>query len=211
MVWFVGYNVVSRRESRREDASEAFTRAVRMYDAPLVADGETPKTDDENPLPRFKTESDRATGTMTEIDQVKKKYAGTKLAEQLQLFSAGVLFDSGRYEDAAKLYDSYLATADRASITGILAQESRGLCAEAEGKLDEAMSAFMAIETATELHRNDFYRDRVLYNQARIKVKKGDLKGAGELYQQILSKIPGTALREQVQTQLALLGTPGAP
>jgi tetratricopeptide (TPR) repeat protein len=211
VVWFVGYQVLIRRESRREDVSEGFSRAVHIYEGELLTDATPAKpvsTDEENPVPRFKTAGERANATLSEIDQLKKSYSGTKVVEQLEVFSAGVLFDLGRYDEAAKLYDSYLSSTDRSSVVGILAQESRGLCAEATGKLDEALAAYASIEPSSESRRGDFYRDRALYDQARIKAKKGDTKGATDLYQQILTKIPGTPLREQVQTQLALLGAP---
>src|SRR5262245_23523078 len=48
-------------EHRAEAAAEAFGRAVKIYDADLLTgDAQPEKSEEENPIPRFKTEAERA-------------------------------------------------------------------------------------------------------------------------------------------------------
>jgi predicted negative regulator of RcsB-dependent stress response len=51
----------------------------------------------------------------------------------------------------------------------------------------------------------DFGRDRALYNQGRVLLKKGDKKGALEAYKQALAKVPATTLKDEIQTQVMLI------
>src|SRR5262249_52115020 len=86
----------------------------------------------------------------------------------------------------------------------MLAKEGLGLCAEAQNKLDEALATYQSLEPK----QGDFFRDRALFNQARIYKKKGDKKRAAELYGQIISKMPQTQLKAEVRAALAPLDPP---
>jgi tetratricopeptide (TPR) repeat protein len=82
-----------------------------------------------------------------------------------------------------------------------LAKEGVGLSLEAQGKLDEALTAYTQLEPSS----GDFYKDRAMYAQARIYQKKGDKEKAKSIYQQILTKQPQTLLKDEIQTRLASL------
>ena len=98
------------------------------------------------------------------------------------------------------LYRQFLASKPSEQALVALAQEDIGLCAEARGELDAALVAFQAQQIGS------FYRERSLWNQARIYAKKNDKKKAIEIYKDLLSKAaPQSALRDDVANRLAAL------
>jgi tetratricopeptide (TPR) repeat protein len=206
LVWFAVWGLSSWLEHRTEAAAEAFGRAVRIYDAELLTDNAppTPPSDEEAPIPRFKTDKERAEAALAELDGVDKKYGSLAVATDGLVFRAGVLYDLGRFDEAQAAYSKFLEHAKKDAPLAPLAREGIGLCAEARGKLDEALTAYQALEPKT----GDFYRDRALFAQARIYAKKGDKKKAAELYQQVLAKMPTSPLRDEIQGHLALLESP---
>jgi tetratricopeptide (TPR) repeat protein len=206
LVWFLVYGIGAYFERRTENAAEAFGRAVKIYDADLITDDNAaqPKPDEENPVPRFKTAKERADATLAELASVDSKYGSTDVAKDVALFQAGVFYDLGRFDDAEAAYRRFLKHAGKQAPPSPLAQEGIGLALEARGKLDDALGAYKALEPA----KGDYFRDRALYDQARVLGKKGDKKKAVELYQQVLTKMPTTPLRDEIQTQLTLLEGP---
>ena len=73
----------------------------------MTAD-EPPKTEEENPVPRFKTEKERADATLKALDEFDKKYARLVDGGEATLFRAGVYFDLGRLDEAATAYAKFL-------------------------------------------------------------------------------------------------------
>jgi tetratricopeptide (TPR) repeat protein len=206
VVWAVS----SWRESRAESAAESFGRAIKIYDADLVTDANpAEKSDEENPVPRFKTEKERADATLAALDDLDKKWGSTDVAKNAALFRAGVYYDQGRYDDAARYYKDAATRAGDDPSMRALAREGQGLCDEARNRLDEALAAYQALEPKS----GDFFRDRALCDQARIALcdqariylKKGDKKKAGNLYKEALAKMPQSPLRDEIQNQLAVL------
>jgi tetratricopeptide (TPR) repeat protein len=202
VIVFVVWGLSAWVEKRAEGAAELFGRAVKIYDAELLTDGaEPPKSDEENPIPRFKTTAERAQATLEALDELDKKFGSTDVAKDAVLFRAGVKFDTGQYEDAEALYKKALERAPKDPSVQALAREGIGLCAEAKGKLDDALTAYQATEPTS----GDFYRDRALYDEARVYLKKGDKKKAVELYKEVLDKMPKSQLHDDIQNLLALL------
>jgi tetratricopeptide (TPR) repeat protein len=200
VVWFAVYGISGYIEGKAQAAAEQFGKAVRIYEADLLADEAPPKGEDE--LPRFKTEAERAAAALAALDELDKKWSGSEIARDALVFRAGIQHDLGKYDEAVALYRKFLDQLKGKEIPLTpLAKEGLGLCLEAQGKLDEALAAYTSLEPKS----GDFYRDRALYDQARIYKKKGDKQKAQSLYNQILAKMPQSTLKEEIQTQLALL------
>jgi len=197
------WGITAHYEHRAQAAAEQFGKAVKIYDADLITDA-TPETKDEvNPTPRFKTAKERADATLAELDKLDKEFSSSDVAKGAALFRAGVLYDQQRWDDASAAYDKYLKSAPKDPATTAIAREGLGLCDEARGKLDDALAKYKDLES---VGAKEFYRDRALYAEARVWAKKGDKKKAAELYKEILAKTPTTPLKDEVQTQLALVG-----
>jgi tetratricopeptide (TPR) repeat protein len=199
---FVVWGATSWSESKAQKAAEQFGRAVKVYDAELLTGDEKPKLDEDNPIPRFKTEKERADAALAELDKLDKDFGSSDVAKNAQLVRAGILYDQGRFDDAAKAYDAALKHAPKDGAVAAVAREGAGLCDEARGKLDDALAKYKDMEPAG---KSDFFRDRALVAQARVFVKKGDKKKAAELYRDALAKVPTTPLKDEIQAQLAAL------
>jgi tetratricopeptide (TPR) repeat protein len=196
LVW----GVMSWMEKKSQSATEAFGHAVRIYEAELQTGDEPAKTDEENPVPRFKTEKERAEATLKELDEFDKKYARSSTADEATLFRGGVYYDMGRVDDAAAAYEKFIKSAHPSPLL-LAAKEGLGLCREQQGKLDEALAVYQELEPKT----GDFYRDRALWDEARVWQKKGDKKKAAERLKELVAKTPTSPLKDEAQTQIAQL------
>ena len=196
----VVWGVMSWMEHKSQTATEAFGHAVRVYEAELQTSDEAPKTDEENPVPRFKTEKERADATLKELDEFDKKYGRSATAEEATLFRAGVYYDLGRLDDAATSYEKFIKTA-HASPLMLTAKEGLGLVREQQNKLDEALALYQELQPKT----GDFYRDRALWDEARVWTKKGDKKKAADRLKELVAKTPTSPLKDEAQTQIAQL------
>ena len=196
LVW----GVMSWMEKKSQSATEAFGHAVRVYEAELLTGETPPATEEENPVPRYKTEKERAEATLKELDEFDKKYGRSSTAEQATLSRAGVYFDMQRLDDAVGAYEKFIKAAHPSPLLST-AKEGLGLVREQQGKLDEALTLYQELEPKT----GDFYRDRALWNQARVYQKKGDKKKAADRLKELVAKTPTSPLKDEAQTQIAQL------
>lgn len=198
-----GWGVAVWREGRRERATEQLGRAIRIAEAELLPAVEKDKDKDaeeDSDIPRFKTAKERNAAVVQAVDELDKSFGSTPAAQRAIILRAGALYDEGKYTEAEALYRQFLASKPSEQALVALAQEDIGLCAEARGELDAALVAFQAQQIG------NFYRERSLWNQARIYTKKNDKKKAIELYKDLLSKAaPQSALRDDVANRLAAL------
>jgi hypothetical protein len=194
------WGISSFLDHKAQAATEAFGRAVRIYEAELITDDNPVKADEENAVPRFKTERERADATLAELDAFDKKYGSSPTVEEARLFRAGVLYDLGRWDDAAAQFERF-AKESHALPLQLVAREGLGLCDEARGKLDEALVEYQRMEPKT----GDFFRDRALWDEARVLGKKGDKKAAAAKLKELMDKLPGSPLKDEAQNQLAQL------
>jgi tetratricopeptide (TPR) repeat protein len=183
------------------DTSRAFARIEHIASADLLpATGEAPKTDDG--LPHFKTEDARIEAALKEADSFLAAHGGSNLKEEALLLKAKYLMALGRAQEALPIYQSQLGTLD--SRLRFLAQEGLGYALEATGQTDAALTAFGTLADDAQ-SAGGFYRDRALFNKARLLEKKGSSKDAGKLLHEILDKTPTTPLREEINDRLAAL------
>ncbi len=188
-------------EHKQQLATEDFGRAVRIYEADLLTTDEPPKqTEEENPIPRFKTEKERADATLKALDEFDGKHSSSGAAHEAKLFRAGIYFDQGRLDDAAAAYAKFLEDAHPSPLQAV-AREGLGLCKEQQGKLDDALAEYKQLEPKT----GDYYRDRALWDEARVLTKKGDKKGAAEKLKELIAKTPTSPLKDEAQNQIAQL------
>ena len=141
----VVWGAMSWMEKKSQSATEAFGRAVRIYEAELVTTDEAPKSDEENPVPHFKTDKERAEATLKELDDFDKKYGHSSTADEAMLFRGGVYYDMGRIDDAAVAYEKFIKGAHPSPLL-LAAKEGLGLCKEQQGKLDEALTQYQGLE-----------------------------------------------------------------
>jgi hypothetical protein len=189
-------------EGRAQGAAELFGRAVKIYDAELFVGDKAPENKDEqNPVPRFKTEKERADAALAELDKLDKQYGSSQVALDGVLVRAGILYDQGKYDEAQKHYDKLAGQAPPSTAVLVVAKEGSALCDEQRGKLDDALNKYKSM--VPEGKSGDFYRDRALYAQARIHIKKGEKIKAAEILKEITVKMPTTPLKDEIAARLA--------
>jgi predicted negative regulator of RcsB-dependent stress response len=196
----VVWGVSSYFERKSQGATETFGHAVKIYEADLLTDDNPVKSEEENPIPRFKTDKERATATLAELDSFDKKYGRSATAREARLFRAGVLFDQGRFDEAGKLYQQIIDEKGAAPLT-LLAKEGLGLVDEQQGKLDDALKVYRELQPKT----GDFFRDRALWDEARVLQKKGDKGQAAARLKELTEKMPTSPLKDEAQNLLAQL------
>lgn len=195
------WGVAQYMEGRREKATDVLSQALRVYQADLLGDKETAAATDDTP--RFKTAKERADATLKTLDELNREWGGSDAAVRGLLLRASVLYDQERYDEAAAAYHQFIDKGPPKSHDSALLVEAReglGLCAEAQNKLDEALKYY------GEPPPGDFYRDRLLLDQARVYLKKNDKKKATELYKEILEKFPNSPIHDDVNNRLMALG-----
>jgi predicted negative regulator of RcsB-dependent stress response len=183
----------------RQDATEMFGKAVRVYEADLLGAEEKPKADDD--VPRFKTSKERADATLAELDKLDKAHGSTKVSKQGRALRASVLFDQGKFAEAADLWRKVADDADKTDPMKVVAREGVGLCLESQGKLDDALNLFKEIEGAG----GGFFKDRAQLDQARVLTAKGSKADAQKLYKDLLGRVPQGGLHDEIQSRLSAL------
>jgi hypothetical protein len=186
---------------RAGETSAAFARIERVANAELLpATGDAPKADDG--LPHFKTEDARLEAALKEADTFLAQHGGSDLKEEALLLKAKYLLALGKNSEALAIYQGQLGGLDQR--LRFLAREGLGYALEATGQIDPAIAAFQALADESQAAAG-FYRDRALFNKARLLEKKGSGKDAEKLLHEILEKTPTTPLREEINDRLAAL------
>jgi tetratricopeptide (TPR) repeat protein len=195
--WFTATTLAKRAANN----SLAFSRIERVATAELLpAAGEAPKTDDG--LPHFKTEDARLEAALKETDTFLAAHGGSDLKAEALLLKAKYLLALGKSSEALAIYQGQLGGLD--ARLRFMAHEGLGYALEATGQTDAAITAFTALADESQAAAG-FYRDRALYNKARLLEKKGSAKDAGKLLHEILEKTPSTPLRDEINDRLAAL------
>lgn len=199
-----------RREGK---ASLALREAMATADAPILPEGQ--------PLPElppgmtppvtYKSAKDRGEATLAALDKLDRSFGGSKVAKQARLVRAGVLYDLGRWDDAAAEYKKFLgSTSD--PVLKLVAREGLGYALEAKALaqtdasarnagLDAALAEYKQLQP----DEKGLYRDMALYHQARVLQLKGDKAGAVALYKQIVDGMPGSQVASEARDRLAQL------
>jgi tetratricopeptide (TPR) repeat protein len=193
--------LVSKRTAK---ASYDFARIERIASADLL-----PATPDAKPLddglPHFKTEQERLEAALKEADAFIAAHGGSALKGEALVLKGKYLLALGKASDAVAVYREVLAGGLDAKLR-FLAEEGHAYALEASGQTDGAIAAFGTMADDAQ-KAGGFYRDRALFNKARLLQAKGgaSVKDAEKLLREILEKTPTTPLREEINDRLASL------
>lgn len=193
---------VNLRDKRRAESSKALAQALRVLNSeitPQLEDPDAQKETQDADAPKFKTDAERRDAAIKALDKVLADHGGSPAGREALLVRAGVLYEQGKHDQALADYKSFLSKGPKGHLRA-LAHEGLGYVHEAKGELDRALEEYRLITSGGE-----FYRDRALYNQARVMERKGDKAAAQKLYQEILDKSPTSPLRDDISNRLALL------
>jgi tetratricopeptide (TPR) repeat protein len=187
-------------ERRAARASQALERVEKIAAAELVTEGATPKDDG---VPHFKTERERLEAALKELDAYIAAEPHSPLRAEAGLERGGLLLALDRADEAIAAYTPLLdgKLDDRLRF---LAREGLGYAYERKGDLDRALATFSKLgDDAASM--SGFYKDRAMYQKARLTELRGNRDEAARLYHEVLDKNPTTSLREEITNRLALL------
>lgn len=209
----IGWGVSVYRNAQAAKATAAFARIEHVASADLLPGKEPDKADakgakpekktEDDGLPHFKTAKERIEAAIGEADGFVSRFGQDGLGRKALLGKAGRLIALDRAAEAAPIYESLAASETDAELK-LVEQEGAAAANEAAGKLDEALRGYSALADAAQ-HGDNFYLDRALYAKARVLEKQGKAKDAEQALRDILTKVPKTSLRQQIDDRLAIL------
>jgi type IV secretory pathway VirB10-like protein len=214
-----GWGSVSYRESQAAKATVAFARIERIASADLlpekpadkageksVEDAKAAKLEktEDNSVPRFKTEQERLEAANKEADAFLAAFGGEGLGRKAIFGKASRLLALGKTADAATLYATLAANEPNPDLRA-MQLEGSAAASEAAGKLDDALNAYATLVDQSQ-RGGSFYLDRALFAKARILEKQGKVKDAEQALRDILTRVPKTSLRPQIDDRLAVFG-----
>ena len=188
-------------DDKKVDASEAFTSIEKTANADL--DTGTPSPLKEEDGPHFKTAAERQAAVLKQDEDFLGKYRSTDLKDEALVVKGGQLIDAGRYDAAIAAFDAAIAAKLDPRLR-FLADEGKGYAYEGKGDFDKAAAAFAVLDEDAK-HFQGFYRDRAIYQRARMTERKGDHAGAVKLYKEVLDKMPDSLLHDEITDRLAVL------
>jgi tetratricopeptide (TPR) repeat protein len=198
-------NVSERRSVR---GTQALERVQKIATADLLPAGapkpdaakDAARTDD---IPRFATEKERVTAALKELDGFLAAEPHSPLRAEAELQRGELLLSLDRADEAIAAYQGVLDGKLDERLR-FLAHEGLGYAHERKGDLDRALTSFAKLgDDASGLP--GFYKDRALYQKARISEVKGNREDAAKLYHEVLDKNPTTSLRDEITNRLAVL------
>lgn len=178
------------------ELTEKLTRGIEIYNQTVVQT--TAKLEPgEDGIPRFKTRAEKLKAAEAEFSKLVDK--GGSLGVAALAMRAAARFDGGRYQEAA---DDYAKVVSKGPGLGALrdrAVENLGYCYEALKDWDKALAQFR------KLPRDGDKKYLGMYHEARMLARKGQVKEASRLLQEIIDKAPAGAMQERASEQLAVL------
>lgn len=189
------------QHAKQEKATTKLVKGLELGDRPVVAE---PKPDDDTPS--YKTYAERAEAAA----------AGVAAAGQAR--SAAALYEANQLLTAGKLDAALAAFKKVGAGTGddaVLAREGVGVVLETQAAkttdaaakqklLEEALAAYRAVQPDDKGLRRDF----ALYHEARVLETMGKPTEAVAPLTKALEVAPDTALKQDIENKLAMLGAP---
>jgi len=182
--------------TRAVKTTAMMTRALEIYHQNPMAAAENLASEDDG-IPRFKNRAEKLAATTEELSKVVTG-GGRSLGSVARAMRAGVYYDAGKYQEACADFEKLLQKKGENRFLSQLIEDT-GYCYEALRDWDKALQYFRMLPQEGEKR----YWGR--YHEARILAKKGQVKDAVSLYQQIVNKVSSGWLLERASDQLAML------
>lgn len=198
--------VTARQSSNALAATRAYAKLEKMIDTPLTPEGAAAAAspDPSGSGPKFRTEEERREAVTREVAAFVAAYGDTSLALSAQLATVRWTTESNPAE-AIAVYEKMLQSRALKPSLKFLAIEGLGYAYEAKGDLDKATETFRRLAEEKGDLGEPAFRDRGLFDQARVAEKKGDKAGAAKLYHELLDKVPTSPLKKDATDRLAVV------
>jgi predicted negative regulator of RcsB-dependent stress response len=130
--------------------------------------------------------------------QIASKYSGTLAGERAQLQAGVALFNGGKYLEAQAQFQNFLTTQTGSSLA-TLARSGVAASLEAQGKLDEALTAYRAVVTGAP------DSTEAKFSQGRVLELQGKLSEAVTYYEQVARAPLAGSLASEAAQRIALI------
>ena len=185
------------RTSREAKAGGDLSQALDLESRPIGTEAQ-PGQDS------FPTKEERSKAALAALDKVRADHGGTTAA-QTALAELGFLkLKSGDAAGAQKDLTDFLSGAGRDHPLRVFAQESLGYADEAQGKLDDARSAFEKLRDLEQPARADF-------QTARLALVQGKPEAKQQLEKVVKDYPKETDIVREANARLELASLPPAP
>ena len=202
------YNWMQQRRAARW--GDAYVELISTSNSPVTeppeTDGGVPDEPDPDSYPSLESRAKAVLEAADKIDGAGGVTAATELLRARQLMVLK------KYDEAAKAY-AQVAASDLPAPVVLAGREGVGYAYEAKAEtledsakrqeaLERALEAFREMQPAEDGPR----RDWALYHQARVLATLGRAEEARELYQKVLTTMPDSDLKLEIETRMIALG-----
>ncbi len=147
-----------------------------------------------------------ANGQMDEVmgtgTRLVDEFAGTPSAAHGMILLANRNYKVGRYDEAQRLYERYLAEYGDAEVLVFAAQTGIAACLEAQGDLQGAAAGYIAY---AQEHPNDRSSAIALMDAARCYSLLGDTQQQRELLERVKREFPSSPVFQRARQELQML------
>lgn len=189
--------------STGKEAQNSLAVALEYYKGPVVSKEMIEKDPRLKYFRTFSDEKTKYTEAAAQFDAVSKSYK-RKPSGIIALYYAGNCFYKiGDYETAANKYQEYIDRVKRAPDKSFsnFALEGLGYSLEMSGNTDGALAAFEKLAVP----ESGSFKERGLYNAARIYQIKNNNQKALELYKTLVQDFPESKRAQQVKMVISQL------
>jgi predicted negative regulator of RcsB-dependent stress response len=203
-----------RHEIKAEKATAAYVSALKIVDAPVVAEGDPdPSENRPEKVLSFTTEEERRTASLQALAILGDKHGGIKLSKLAEPREAKLLLSAGKFDEALSAYKKFAAS-DAPEPLRMTALEGVAYSLEAKAMSNEDPAARQsgleaALQAFADLQPSEGgpMRDYSLYHQGRVLVALGKPAEGVAMYRKLLTEVPDSSLTSAVEARLESLDT----
>lgn len=189
----------SHAEQKAQDATSQLDKAIEIQNQTVIPGADKlPKRDDG--VKRYSTQKAKLEAALKAYSKVIEAHGDSGTGLLSLVLRAGVYYDLGQYDKAAKDYEAFLQkTGTDQGRFRTAAIEGLTYTYEAQKKWDKALA------TLNKLEKKGQARYAALIHEARILASKGDTPGAIKRYKEIIDKASSRPLVDKAGQRLAAL------
>lgn len=204
----IGFGVYTYAQNNaNEAASTALSKALDVYEAPLVDDAGTSDVSGADKTPRYKTAEERTKAARDLFEKTVAAHKGTGAAAVAQLYVGHASLKLGEHDKAVAGYQGFLEQTPKSDPLRFAGYS--GLAAALDAKGDRK-GAIAKLEDMIALPEK-IDEDAALLELARLQIAEGNTDAARKSLERIAKDFPDSTLKSRADEMIATLPASGAP
>ncbi len=201
LVGVIALGVNAFLSSQADKVSQAFAKAMEVYEAPVMTDEEYQQADARyRPKTYFPTEEEKYTKSLSAFDEFLKGNAGSNLGLLAMLHRGNCHFHLGNLDKAASDYQAFLQKGALGDFS-FLAHQNLGQVYDAKGEFDKALAEFQKLVD----EKDSPLKEQGAFFVAHIYYRKGDKEKAKEALEKFIENYPESSLKSKAEKRLESL------